>query len=142
MAADFCGAARLRPPDGAQAEELVALAGETLLRYGFEPAISLTMITERSLACVISITYDRHVPGEDEKASACYRELLRRLTDGGFPCYRMTSQSSGGMKASAGLRPRAAVAQTEPGSEPDTGAGTVSASGVTYTPCVRLGTVL
>src|SRR5450759_5223842 len=54
------------PADGAQAEELVALAGETLLRYGFEPAISLTMITERSLACVISITYDRHVPGEDE----------------------------------------------------------------------------
>ena len=49
---------------------------DILLRYGFEPAISLTMITERSLACVISITYDRDVPGEDEKASACYRELL------------------------------------------------------------------
>jgi 4-cresol dehydrogenase (hydroxylating) len=102
---DGCGllwCSPVAPADGAQTEELVALASETLLRYGFEPAISLTMITERSLACVISITYDRHVSGEDEKASACYRELLRRLTDEGFPCYRMTSQSSGGLKASPG----------------------------------------
>jgi 4-cresol dehydrogenase (hydroxylating) len=90
------------PADGAHAEELVALAGEILLRYGFEPAISLTMITERSLACVISIAYDRHVPGEDEQASACHRELLRRLADAGFHCYRMTSHSSAGLKPSPG----------------------------------------
>src|ERR1035438_6901138 len=88
--------------DGAQAEELVALAGEIMLRHGFEPAISLTMITERSLACVISITYDRHLPGEDEKASACYYELLGRLSAAGFYCYRMTSQSSAGLKSSPG----------------------------------------
>ncbi len=102
---DGCGllwCSPVTPADGAQAEELVALAGETLLQYGFEPAISLTMITERSLACVISITYDRHVPGEDEKASACYRELLRRLSAAGFYCYRMTSQSSAGLKSSPG----------------------------------------
>jgi 4-cresol dehydrogenase (hydroxylating) len=102
---DGCGllwCSPVTPADGAQAEELVALASEILLLYGFEPAISLTMITERSLACVISITYDRHVPGEDEKASACHRELLRRLSDAGFYCYRMTSQSSAGLEASPG----------------------------------------
>jgi 4-cresol dehydrogenase (hydroxylating) len=60
------------------------------------------MITERSLACVISITYDRQVAGEDEKASACHAELLRRLNDAGFYCYRMTSQSSTGLKPSPG----------------------------------------
>jgi 4-cresol dehydrogenase (hydroxylating) len=60
------------------------------------------MVTERSLACVISITYDRRVPGEDEKASACHRELLRRVSDAGFHCYRMTSQSSAGLKPSPG----------------------------------------
>jgi 4-cresol dehydrogenase (hydroxylating) len=85
-----------------QAEQLADLATEILLRYGFEPAISLTMITERSLACVISITYDRQVAGEDEKASACHAELLRRLNDAGFYCYRMTSQSSTGLKPSPG----------------------------------------
>jgi 4-cresol dehydrogenase (hydroxylating) len=102
---DGCGllwCSPVTPADGAQAEELVALAGEIMLRHGFEPAISLTMITERSLACVISITYDRHVPGEDEKASACYRELLRRLSAAGFYCYRMTSQSSAGLQSSPG----------------------------------------
>jgi 4-cresol dehydrogenase (hydroxylating) len=102
---DGCGllwCSPVAPADGAQAEELVALAGEILLRYGFEPAISLTMITERSLACVISITYDRQVPGEDEKAAACHGELLRRLNDAGFYCYRMTSQSSAGLRPSAG----------------------------------------
>jgi 4-cresol dehydrogenase (hydroxylating) len=102
---DGCGllwCSPVAPADGAQAEELVALAGEIMLQHGFQPAISLTMITERSLACVISITYDRHVPGEDERAAACHEELLRRLNDAGFYCYRMTSQSSAGLRPSPG----------------------------------------
>ena len=60
------------------------------------------MITERSLACVISLTYDREVAGEDEKAAACYAELLSRLTESGFYCYRMTSQSAAGLESSEG----------------------------------------
>jgi 4-cresol dehydrogenase (hydroxylating) len=102
---DGCGllwCSPVAPADGVQAEQLAGLATEILLRYSFEPAISLTMITERSLACVISITYDRQVAGEDEKASACHAELLRRLNDAGFYCYRMTSQSSTGLKPSPG----------------------------------------
>ncbi len=73
---DGCGllwCSPVTPADGAQAEELVALAGEILLRHGFEPAISLTMITERSLACVISLAYDRQIEGEDKRASACHQ---------------------------------------------------------------------
>jgi 4-cresol dehydrogenase (hydroxylating) len=102
---DGCGllwCSPVAPAEGAQAEELVALAGETMLRHGFEPAISLTMITERSLACIISIAYDRRMAGEDEKAWACYQELLRRLSAAGFPCYRMTSQSSANLPPSPG----------------------------------------
>jgi 4-cresol dehydrogenase (hydroxylating) len=102
---DGCGllwCSPVAPADGAQAEKLVALASEIMLRSGFEPAISLTMIADRSLACVISIAYDRQVAGEDEKASACYQELLHRVTEAGFHCYRMTSQSSAGLKPSPG----------------------------------------
>lgn len=102
---DGCGllwCSPVAPAEGGQAEELVAIASEIMLRHGFEPAISLTMIMERSLACVISITYDRHVPGEDEKASACYQELLHRLADVGFYCYRMTSQSAASLGPSPG----------------------------------------
>ena len=39
------------------------------------------MITERSLACVISLAYDRQIEGEDARATACHQELLRRLAE-------------------------------------------------------------
>ncbi|RPJ37187.1 MAG: FAD-binding oxidoreductase, partial [Chloroflexi bacterium] len=64
--------------------------------------ISLTMITERSLACVVAITYDRDVAGEDEKAWACYEELLRRLTAAGFYSYRVNSRSAAAITPSPG----------------------------------------
>ncbi|MBS1858014.1 MAG: FAD-binding oxidoreductase [Acidobacteria bacterium] len=90
------------PADGQQADELVRMAGRILLDHGFEPAISLTMVTERSLACVISIAYDRHTEGEDEKAAACYRELSQRLAESGYYSYRLTSQSASAMPSSPG----------------------------------------
>jgi 4-cresol dehydrogenase (hydroxylating) len=102
---DGCGllwCSPVAPADGAEATELVALASTTLLAHGFEPAISLTLVTERSLACVISITYDRHAPGEDEKAAACYRELLQKLADSGFYSYRLSSKSASAMPSSPG----------------------------------------
>ncbi len=102
---DGCGllwSSPVVPADGAQARALVDLAGRTLLEHSFEPAISLTMVTERSLACVISIAYDRHEPGEDEKAAACYRVLTERLAEAGYYSYRLTSQSASSMPASAG----------------------------------------
>jgi 4-cresol dehydrogenase (hydroxylating) len=90
------------PADGREAEQLVELAGRTLLEHGFEPAISLTMVTERSLACVVSIAYDRSAEGEDEKAAACYRVLSDRLAAAGYYSYRLTSQSASAMHSSPG----------------------------------------
>jgi 4-cresol dehydrogenase (hydroxylating) len=103
---DGCGllwCSPVTPADGRQAEELVALSCGTLLEHGFEPAISLTMVTERSLACVVSITYDRSVSGEDEKAGACYQDLLGRLAKAGFYSYRLSSQSASAMPSSPGF---------------------------------------
>jgi 4-cresol dehydrogenase (hydroxylating) len=102
---DACGllwCSPVTPAEGRQAQELVQLSTSTLLEYGFEPAISLTMITERSLACVIALTYDREVSGEDERAWACYQELLRRLTAQGFYSYRMNSHSASAIASSPG----------------------------------------
>ena len=102
---DGCGllwCSPVTPAEGRQAQELVELSSRTLLGHGFEPAISLTMITERSLACVISITYDRDIPGEDEKAMGCYHDLLRRLAASGFYSYRLTSESASSMACSPG----------------------------------------
>ena len=93
---DGCGLiwyAPIAPADGASVTTLVQIAEDTLLDRGFEPMISLTMIAERSVACVISIAYDREVPGEDGKAMACYEELSQRLTSRGYYPYRLGIQS-------------------------------------------------
>lgn len=89
---DGCGLlwyAPVAPADGRKVDELAALARETLLASGFEPMISLTLLTPRSVYAVISITYDREVPGEDERAMACYWELARRCTEAGYYPYRL-----------------------------------------------------
>ncbi len=102
---DGCGllwCSPVSPADGKQTRELTNLTSELILRHGFEPAISLTMITDRSLACVISITYDRNVPGEDEKAAACYHDLLHELNRHGFQSYRLSIRSMSEMGAQSG----------------------------------------
>ena len=93
---DGCGLiwyAPVAPADGGSVTTLVRIAEDTLLDHGFEPMISLTMIAERSVACVISIAYDRDVPGEDSKAITCYEELSHRLTSRGYYPYRLGIQS-------------------------------------------------
>jgi 4-cresol dehydrogenase (hydroxylating) flavoprotein subunit len=89
---DRCGLiwiAPVAPMEGAHAVRLAALAEGTLLQAGFEPQISFTLLTERSLACVISISFDRDVPGEDQRAMDCYFNLRRRLEAEGYYSYRL-----------------------------------------------------
>ncbi len=89
---DGCGvlwAAPVAPLDGAEASNLVRKAERILFESGFEPQISMTLLTERSVACVISISYDRHMPGEDSKAMACYSRLQSELEREGYYSYRL-----------------------------------------------------
>ncbi len=93
---DGCGllwAAPVALLSGSEAANLVKLAETILLAHGFEPMISLTLLTERSLAAIISISYDRAIPGEDEKAMQCYRELEQNLYQHGFYPYRLSIAS-------------------------------------------------
>jgi 4-cresol dehydrogenase (hydroxylating) flavoprotein subunit len=89
---DRCGViwlAPVAPMMGAQAVTLTELAERLLLKHGFEPQISITLLTERSLSCVISITYDREIEGEDEKATTCYRDLRDQMEQHGYYSYRL-----------------------------------------------------
>jgi 4-cresol dehydrogenase (hydroxylating) len=89
---DRCGVlwlAPVAPMLGEAAATLVRLTERTLLAHGFEPQISITLLTERSLSCVISITFDRDVAGEDERALACYSELRNSLDREGYYSYRL-----------------------------------------------------
>ena len=84
---DGCGliwCSPVAPNQGSSACQLTDLVTGHVLEEGFEPAISLTMITERALACIISLAWDRAVPGEDQRAFRCYRTLVDRLAGRGF----------------------------------------------------------
>jgi 4-cresol dehydrogenase (hydroxylating) len=103
---DRCGllwCAPTAPIRGRDARELAMIATQTLLGYNFEPMMSITLITERSLTCVITIAYDRELPGEDERAMICYRELLAKLWSAGFYSYRLGIQSMDEMSGDSGF---------------------------------------
>lgn len=104
---DRCGllwCAPIVPLHGKQAMELTKLVRETMLSHGFEPMISLTMITERAMASVVSIIYDRDVPGEDERAMECYLKLMDSLHEHGYYSYRLGIQSMAEMNRPAGYQ--------------------------------------
>ncbi len=102
---DRCGLLWYAPVAPATGEDAVALtnaASQVVLEYGFEPGISMTMVTERSLTCVISIGYDRDVAGQDLAAMQCCRALRARLTGMGYHSYRLGVQSMSEMSADNG----------------------------------------
>ena len=88
--------------EGGHALAIWGLAQTTLTEFGFEPIISVTLLTERSLSCVITIAYDRLVSGEDERAMQCHRLLLERLARAGYHSYRLGIQSMDGMRGETG----------------------------------------
>ena len=106
---DKCGlmwCAPVAPAQGQHAQSLAEIASRILLRHGFEPMLSVTLITERALICVISLTYDREIAGEDDRARACYDELQLTLDRAGYQPYRLGVQSmklAGGSGAYARL---------------------------------------
>ncbi len=89
---DGCGllwCSPVLPNTGAHTLAVTRLVTEVLLDHGFEPQMSLSLATERSIICVATISYDRDVAGEDQRALDCYRVLAGALVDRGYPPYRL-----------------------------------------------------
>jgi 4-cresol dehydrogenase (hydroxylating) len=100
---DRCGliwCAPVAPIEGAHADRLARLASDLMLARGFEPMLSITLLTERTLTCVISISYDRDVPGEDERAMASSDELVAELIRSGYHFYRLGIHSMNAVRQS------------------------------------------
>ncbi len=100
---DGCGLlwyAPVCPALGDKVLQLTTDVGRTLLRYGFEPQISLTLLTPRTVSCIISISFDRNVAGEDDKAHACHREIVSLCTAGGYYPYRLSILGAQGLEDS------------------------------------------
>ncbi|MFN0104861.1 MAG: FAD-binding oxidoreductase [Bryobacteraceae bacterium] len=104
---DGCGLlwfAPILPADGSDVAKVRAVTVETLLSAGFEPMISLTLINGRAIACVISISFDRAVPGEDRRAMNCYESLVANINSLGYYSYRLGIQSMAEMNISDSYR--------------------------------------
>jgi 4-cresol dehydrogenase (hydroxylating) len=95
---DGCGllwCAPVAPLAGRHAQRLAQISIDTLLRHGFEPMLSMTLVTERALTCVVSIMFDRELPGEDARALACYQDLQSQLSAAGYHAYRRSILPAG-----------------------------------------------
>jgi 4-cresol dehydrogenase (hydroxylating) len=92
---DHCGLlwiAPIAPAEGESVRQLADIIEHTVLEFGFEPMIAMTMLTERSMASVVAIIYDRDVPGEDQRAMNCFNQLRSRLAAKGYYPYRLGTQ--------------------------------------------------
>jgi 4-cresol dehydrogenase (hydroxylating) len=95
---DKCGLlwyAPLVPATGAEVQRATEIVTETMLAGGFEPSISVTLITSRTASCVVSLNYDREIPGEDDRARACYEDLAAKCEAAGYVPYRLGILSMG-----------------------------------------------
>ena len=91
---DGCGllwASPVAPNAGRDVQAMVDIGEAEALDHGFEPLISVSLITERSTTTTISLTYDRAVPGEDARAMTCYRKTIEKLMTSGYPPYRLNT---------------------------------------------------
>jgi len=88
---DKCGLIWLSPVaplTGDNAQKMYFMAKSILQKYGYEPAMTLTLIDEINIENIISITYDREA-SEDVNALNCYYELERTLAESGYYPYRL-----------------------------------------------------
>lgn len=76
------------PMTGEAATELTTIANPIYKRHGFEPLITVSLLTERTMVSVMTIAFDRNDPAETERAGACYDELFYSFMDAGYPPYR------------------------------------------------------
>ena len=76
------------PMTGKAARHLINIVNPIFERYGFEPLITVSLLTERTMVSVTTISFDRKDRSETEKAQRCYDELFNQLIEAGYPPYR------------------------------------------------------
>ena len=74
----------IAPFRGRDARRVALVATEVVLRHGFEPAIGMLPVRERTLQFHISCAYDRSIAGQDDAVMACHEELSARLMELGY----------------------------------------------------------
>lgn len=78
----------IMPMTGDSAENLSQLITPVFHKYHFEPLITITLITERAMVSVVTISFDRENPDETGRAQKCYEELFNIIMSEGYIPYR------------------------------------------------------
>ncbi|MDQ1745091.1 MAG: 4-cresol dehydrogenase (hydroxylating) flavoprotein subunit [Pseudonocardiales bacterium] len=94
---DRCGVLQLCPllPMGGDALPAIQDIESLALAHGFEPQIGFDCTDPRTIEAFVTLSFDRDVPGEDERALTCHDAILNSLDQAGFPPYRLGVQSAG-----------------------------------------------
>jgi 4-cresol dehydrogenase (hydroxylating) len=81
------------PADAKNARQLMDIVDTVLPQFGFEPAVTLTLLNERCIDAVVSISFDRTASAPDGKswdelALQCRDKLYQAMFSHGFYPYR------------------------------------------------------
>ncbi|KFE71540.1 FAD-binding oxidoreductase [Hyalangium minutum] len=72
------------PFTGEEAQAASAIATRVPRMFALEPNVALLALSPRCMYLVVALAFDREVPGEDERAMACYQALQRELIQAGY----------------------------------------------------------
>ena len=79
--------APVAPAKGSETQGQIALAKQILGKHGFDYTAAFA-IGSRELHHIIALLYDKSDPAEEQRADACYRELVTGFGDQGWASYR------------------------------------------------------
>lgn len=81
--------APLVPANSESVKRYLEIAHEVIGKYGFEPAISFTSLSDRCFDSVLALLFNSHSEEDIARAKACYEELFKRCGSEGFVPYRI-----------------------------------------------------
>ncbi|GMM68914.1 FAD-binding oxidoreductase [Alteromonas sp. MTD1] len=73
---------------------ITSMMEQVCYEYKMESPISVTMLNERTMEFVLSLSYDRLNPTEEEAALKCYENIMLKAEALGFTQYRMSTLSN------------------------------------------------
>ena len=91
-ARDGCGLLWVSPVLPMRGEDMLAvhdLAEAVFQKHGFDLFATFSMINERALGGVLTVTYDQDDAQETARAKACHDEVFARLFEAGYIPYRV-----------------------------------------------------
>jgi 4-cresol dehydrogenase (hydroxylating) len=104
-ARDNCGLiwyAPLVPMTSDQVRKFVIIVGDICPRYGIEPLITLTSLSDRCFDCTIPLLYDGENELRGTQAKACYAALVDAGMKEGFVPYRLNVDAMASMGVNLG----------------------------------------